>query len=46
VTEIIYAGYKLLPEEAVAKEVRKRYRLVGSGRTTQASPKKRREDRP
>ena len=34
VTEIIYAGYKLLPEEALAKEVRKRYQLVGADRAT------------
>ena len=33
-TEIIYAGYKLLPEEALAKEVRKRYQLVGADRAT------------
>ena len=45
VTEIIYAGYRLLPEEAIAKEVRKRYRLVGSTHAGEASPKKRRRDK-
>jgi CubicO group peptidase (beta-lactamase class C family) len=46
VTEILYAGYRLLPEEAIAKEVRKRYRLVGSGDGGEATPKKRRRDKP
>jgi CubicO group peptidase (beta-lactamase class C family) len=46
VTEMICAGYKLLPEEAIAKEVRKRYRLVGSTRAGEASPKKRRRGKP
>jgi hypothetical protein len=46
VVEINFAGYKLLPEEALAKEVRKRYRLVGSNRASRASRKKRRRDKP
>jgi hypothetical protein len=46
VTEINFAGYRLLPEAEIAKEVRKRYRLVGSNRASQASPKKRRRDKP
>jgi hypothetical protein len=41
VTEIDFAGYKLLREAEVAAEVRERYRLAGSGRTDRASPRKR-----
>jgi CubicO group peptidase (beta-lactamase class C family) len=32
VTEIVYAGYRLLPEEALAKEVSKRYQVLGADR--------------
>jgi CubicO group peptidase (beta-lactamase class C family) len=39
VSEIIYAGYKLLPEEAIAKEVRKRYQVVGGDRPTRPQAK-------
>ena len=46
VIEMIYAGYRLLPEEAIAKEVRKRYQLIGSGQAAEASPKKRRRGKP
>ena len=46
VVEINFAGYKLLPEAAVAAEIRRRYRLAGSNRASQASPKKRRRDKP
>jgi CubicO group peptidase (beta-lactamase class C family) len=46
VTEILYAGYRLLPEEALAREVSKRYRVAGSGRAGETSPKKRRRDKP
>ena len=46
VVEINFAGYKLLPEAAVAAEMRRRYRLAGSNRASQASPKKRRRDKP
>ena len=46
VVEINFAGYKLLPEAAVAAEIRRRYRLAGSGRAIQASPKKRRREKP
>jgi CubicO group peptidase (beta-lactamase class C family) len=46
VVEINFAGYRLLPEAEVAAEMRKRYRLVGSNRASQASPKKRRRDKP
>jgi hypothetical protein len=46
VVEINFAGYKLLPEAAVAAEMRSRYRLAGSNQASQASPKKRRRDKP
>jgi hypothetical protein len=46
VVEINFAGYKLLPEAAVAAEMRRRYRLAGSNRASQASPKKRRREKP
>jgi hypothetical protein len=46
VTEIMFAGCELLPEAALAAEMRKRYRLVGSSRASQTSPKKRRRDKP
>ena len=46
VVEINFAGYKLLPEAAVAAEMRRRYRLAGSNQASQASPKKRRRDKP
>jgi CubicO group peptidase (beta-lactamase class C family) len=39
VTEIIYAGYKLLPEEALAREVRKRYQVAGPDRATRPRAK-------
>jgi CubicO group peptidase (beta-lactamase class C family) len=39
VSEIVYAGYKLLPEEALAKEVRKRYQIVGADRPTRFQAK-------
>jgi CubicO group peptidase (beta-lactamase class C family) len=41
-TEIMFAGYKLLPEDELAKEVRKRYRVVGSDRQSPRGPKARR----
>jgi hypothetical protein len=40
VVEINFAGYKLLPEAAVAAEMRKRYRLVGSTGASRASARK------
>ena len=39
VSEIVYAGYKLLPEEALAKEVRKRYQIVGADGPTRFQAK-------
>ena len=46
VVEINFAGYRLLPEVEIAAEMRKRYRLVGPTRASQASPTKRRRDKP
>jgi Beta-lactamase len=42
VSEINFAGYKVLPEAAIAAEMRKRYRVVGSGGVSGASSTKRR----
>jgi len=42
VVEIDFAGAKLLPEDALAQEMRARYRLVGSDHVKRPSPKKKR----
>jgi hypothetical protein len=42
VVAITFAGYRLLPEAAIAAEMRKRYRMVVSGGVSGASPAKRR----
>jgi CubicO group peptidase (beta-lactamase class C family) len=39
VVEVHFAGSKLLPERALAAEMRERYRLVGSDRVNRASPR-------
>jgi hypothetical protein len=45
VIEIDFAGYRYLPEAAVAAEMRKRYRLLGSGPASGASPRRARGSR-